>query len=67
MFSNNNNINIDRGMHVDKVTLPIGPEGPGGLPIVVPTEQPSTEEPVAAEDVRTFFPESWIFKLMRAE
>ncbi len=35
---------------------------------MVPTEQPPPEEPlVAEEDVRSFFPESWIFRLMRAE
>ena len=48
------------------LTLRLGPEGPGG--IVAPTVPPTPEEPIVAEeDIRTFFPESWIFRLMRAE
>ena len=39
------------------------------LVVPVPTSQPDTEPatPTTAEDVRTFFPESWIFQLARAE
>ena len=52
-------------------TGPLGPRGPEDLVIVPditpPTDQPSTEQPTAEEDVRTFFPESWIFTLKRAE
>ena len=43
------------------------PEGPAILPeITIPTDESPTEA-VVAEDVRTFFPESWIFQLMKAE
>jgi hypothetical protein len=48
------------------VILRSGPDGP--LDDVPPPVPPTPDEPlVAEEDVRTFFPESWIFRLMRAE
>ena len=44
---------------------------PGGPAIIIPDVPVPTDEPLAettvAEDVRTFFPESWIFQLARAE
>ena len=46
------------------------PGAPGPVPTAVPIEDlggNELPEPIGEEEARTFFPESWIFQLLKAE
>ena len=62
-------VHVQRSCHHLPFTGQGGPQGAAVrvLDIVPPpTDQPSTEQPAADEDVGTFFLNRWIFTLRRA-